>query len=694
MNKFEQQIGNIIRTEVEFSSKERLRNKIMQEHVYVDSYFARVIKSMQSVRLSVNTRVLMKEKLLMYVDATAESFLERLFTRPLVRRFGASFAAFVLVFTIVVQPFSSVNMAKASVPASITSYSGNVFVYRGDDRIAVESGFVLQQGDVLVTGPAGFAEIVFADDSLARLGNDSKLKINSLEANFVNSKISLKLDNGVLWTNTLGLNGSNASFQVYADELIVSSKIESVFNVEVTKDFSRVVALEKGLSLELFAEGEYLPADLQKGQVVKVKKETPVTTYLDTQLFQEKLTDFDLEWLTSNFKQDEFYANLIADSKLTLLKDDAGITPESLFYPIKEFRRSAKLAFTFDPIRQSELELSFANEKMTEAQALIAEGKYEYAEDLIKEYSNAVEIASERVKSIALKTPEGNSVKRVIELRSNISDSVGLQKKNIKDSLSIADGLALKQVLNQAELLVASNKTEKTKIQIAQVNELLDDAVGLAKENRPELVTQNLVQFTKQIAQIATDVESLPDSEKADVITTVIEQGVQSLTAIQELQDAADADSNKSDGSNPTVLQNTNIGAELDKKIEEVKLFSEQSLELSIDIAKEVKGQAVINDIKKVSETINIAENATVISSPNLIVDTVNIPTAIQLGEGQKIQVTPSVVLPLLPIAPVQPLIDPVTGLPVDPLLVQPVAPITVPNTEANFVQSALKFLN
>jgi len=252
--------------------------------------------------------------------------------------------------------------------------------------------------------------------------------------------------------------------------------------------------------------------------------------------------------------------------------------------------------------------------------------------------------------------------------------------------------------------LVASTETEKKKIQISQVNELLVDAVELAKENRPELVTQNLEQYTNQIAQISSEVDSLPDSEKADVIATVIEKGVESLTAIQELQttntELANTQAELNTASSLKTTAITNLSLDLDKQIEAVKLISEQSLESSLDIAKEVKNPETVEDIKKVSEAINIAESPVVISSPNLIVDTVSIPTALELEGGQKIEVTPSVVLPSTDTAQdslvkdqtaVEPLLNP-DGTPVQ--VSTETKTKTTTSTSDSFIQSALKFLN
>jgi len=63
-----------------------------------------------------------------------------------------------------------------------------------------------------------------------------------------------------------------------------------------------------------------------------------------------------------------------------------GILPDSPFYFLKEFVRSARLLFAFNPAKKSELELKFANEDVLAIQKLIEKGRYDLAQKLSLKY--------------------------------------------------------------------------------------------------------------------------------------------------------------------------------------------------------------------------------------------------------------------------------------------------------------------
>jgi len=55
---------------------------------------------------------------------------------------------------------------------------GTVHIERAQQRVPVSVGTVVQEGDVVVTGPDGSAGITFKDDSLLSVGPDSVLAVD------------------------------------------------------------------------------------------------------------------------------------------------------------------------------------------------------------------------------------------------------------------------------------------------------------------------------------------------------------------------------------------------------------------------------------------------------------------------------------------------------------------------------------
>ncbi|MDX9708425.1 MAG: FecR domain-containing protein [Trichloromonas sp.] len=64
---------------------------------------------------------------------------------------------------------------------SIKNVEGEVFVLRGGETIAAESGTLLFRGDQLKTGETGRVGVIFRDDTRLSLGGNSDLAVEQFE---------------------------------------------------------------------------------------------------------------------------------------------------------------------------------------------------------------------------------------------------------------------------------------------------------------------------------------------------------------------------------------------------------------------------------------------------------------------------------------------------------------------------------
>ena len=86
-----------------------------------------------------------------------------------------------VVFVVVALVLSLIapdRAAAADDVGQIKVAKGTVYIERAKQRVAVTVGTVVQEGDVVVTGPDGSAGITFKDDSLLSVGPDSVLAID------------------------------------------------------------------------------------------------------------------------------------------------------------------------------------------------------------------------------------------------------------------------------------------------------------------------------------------------------------------------------------------------------------------------------------------------------------------------------------------------------------------------------------
>jgi hypothetical protein len=639
MNKFESNISRIINEEVVFQGKAALKQRLLQKHIVADPFLAKLKQDFNAVTIPAQVKMLLKEKLILIANVAMPSLFDRVLNSVRVKKLAASFAVFALILSLVFQPFTSVNTVKASSPTRITNFSGDVKVNRSGELFEVQSEFVLTENDIIQTGENSKVEVVFADESLLRLGDSTRLLISNLDNEVINSNNSIKLVSGELWVNTLGLAGSQASFEVNAGELTAEVQDSAVFDLEVTESYSRVVSLDNSVNLQLYDDGVFIPANLRKGQLVKVKKETPYNTYLDKMTFEDRLSDFDLDWFTKNFESDVEYRSKISESRSSERKAKAGLTPDSLFYPVKEFQRAAQLAVTFDPIKQSELEISIANQKLFEAEVLISRGKMDSAKKLLADYSADLSRVASTVQELNKNVTDTNK-QQFKDLKNNLVESVNLQKKSFRDVLPTEEVYDVKMAINEAELLVAGSEVEKKKVELAQAKDILVEARELAKTNNPELVSESLDRYFDKIEQISSEVAELDEADKGELVTTVLDGNVTGIQALEEL---------KVEVSKSALIQTqTAQTITFDQKLEEATAKSVSTLTEVLDKASQVKDPEVLTQVRKVSETLNLNSASTVQTglSNSVIVEDVEIPTTV-IPETPAVQMQSSEIIKL-----------------------------------------------
>jgi len=85
---------------------------------------------------------------------------------------------FVVIVALALTLTSPEGAAAAADVGQIKVAKGTVSIERAKQRMAVAVGTVVQEGDIVITGPDGSAGITFKDDSLLSIGPDSVLAID------------------------------------------------------------------------------------------------------------------------------------------------------------------------------------------------------------------------------------------------------------------------------------------------------------------------------------------------------------------------------------------------------------------------------------------------------------------------------------------------------------------------------------
>lgn len=534
MKKFEKSIRDIINNEVSFANKADVKERIML-HVKNEGLIAQFKVKFAEFEVPVMAKARMREKLDLMVDARRSVFDDLasfIFEHKLLTRVTASVTAFMMMLVIVLQPFTTINLASAHSETKVKSFEGDVYLVRNGLEAKINKEVTLIAGDQLKTGEGSKASIVFPDDSVVRLGHKTDVKINHLNDDRVDTQAEIEIKEGKVWNNLIGLDGEESFFKFIIDNVEGKVTQESTFDIEVTQDYTRVVTLQDTVSLEVKAQQKVVPAVLGTGEMVKVKKDTAEFAYLDQEALS-KSNRVDAEWVEQNLQEDQKHQEAVAEKVTKERQKEAGVTPGSFFYPLEELQRKTKVAVTTNPVKKEQVKLEIANQKLLEAEVILAKGKKneQDAKNLLVEYEATVTEVAKKVDEL-----KEFDIEEAEKLNSDLKVTVKSHKKVLGQVLPGSDVFEVKESVKKAELAIALSETEKKKVEIKNAKNSLKEADILIDQGQDELARERVREYTEAIDKVTDEIDALPEEEKVGVIDNLIDAKVEGLEKLEEVE--------------------------------------------------------------------------------------------------------------------------------------------------------------
>jgi len=601
MKNFENKIREIFQEDVDAFDKTNMKSRLMKDISSNDPLWARIKQSIADVKLSVHGKAIMKEKLFAIVEGQRswfDDFVSMFSVRRLIPKAVASVSAFALLFVMIIQPFTSVGIVSASSFTRIVGFEGEVFVERAGLKVAVDKEMGLQEGDKVVTGEGASAEIIYADDSISRLNESTKVSYTLLDDDTVNTHIDMEVIEGQVWNNVVGLVGEDAFFAVTADNLKAKVTDKSTFDIEVTDSYTRVVTLDNAVNLTLKRLNEVIPATLSKGKLVKVKKKTPYLSYLDTLSFNERLSEFDLDWYQDNLLNDKIYISNLEDEIYKIRRKEAGITPDSPLYPVKDLGRKARLALTVDPVKKEKVKLNIANQQLLEAEVLIAKGENDTAKELLDNFEETVVGVAGRVDEI-----KEESFEKAEELSEDLKKSVKTHKKSLKNVLPNSDVYEVKRAVKNVEVKIASDESEKQKVELKQAQESVIEAKELIENKEDVLAKESIDEYVKKVDGIVEDVDDLSEDERKEVISNLVDSKVTTLGSLESVDSQED-----------------------DENDDELKASLEEARQVSLDGLREAVTKTTDEEVQAMGNLVTEDTFSLKVNKPEAYMEKVEIP--------------------------------------------------------------------
>jgi hypothetical protein len=120
-----------------------------------------------------------------------------------------------------------------------------------------------------------------------------------------------------------------------------------------------------------------------------------------------------------------------ADEAATL-KDAAGVTPDSIVYPLDKAIDQLVITLTFGDANNAEAITKVAEERLGESEVMTEEGKTELAKKAIEEYNTKMEDVVQKIKAILENTDESISIDKAAEIEASVQAIIKEHEDTIK----------------------------------------------------------------------------------------------------------------------------------------------------------------------------------------------------------------------------------------------------------------------
>ncbi len=475
-------------------------------------------RSARSVVMPPWAKIMMKERILEYAESGVNwrsvSIQEGF--GVFLQRASALLVLAVFAFGIVAV-FPEKNAVTYAKGTFLDQVNGEVFVKRKLEMIKAKEDMRLEEGDVVVSEGESNATIRFFDDSISRLNEHTRLKIEKLYSEPHNptlTNVELYLENGQIWTKVVNLM-SDSEFVVDTDDLRADVEKKAAFDLSAQAGESQISVYENVVKVE--------PV-----KVESKSKKTVVAGYKaksgDLGLKIEKLPRNEVlrptnEWIVANLDSDKQYnQDLIADVENNVMNQDKDS---------EQNVKSMDLPGTDNHIERFEK----AYQSFLEGESKLVSGDKEGAEALLKEFEIVSGEIIAELPALTVNDPQAAEVLKVL-----MKEKLAAQTKDLSSALPGNSLYDAKEVMQDFELAMAETEVGKAEIQLEQAGDILLEIEQLIADDQDHLASSLLKRYQNKTNGITLNLSEENMKEVKERLLPILEgqaEHMKTLTAIE-----------------------------------------------------------------------------------------------------------------------------------------------------------------
>jgi len=216
-------------------------------------------------------------------------------------------------------------------------------------------------------------------------------------------------------------------------------------------------------------------------------------------------------------------SNEITTQPVNTTEQEAGTTPDSILYPFEKLIESVQLALTFSADGKAELLISFANERLAEAQIMTERNKQELVEKVMNTYIKTVQQANKNIENAAQDDKDVVAILEDVKIVEETAEKIlikatGIIPQEYAESLKLAIENEVKKTLAvsafTAAKMVFAEAREKVNVareELATAQKSGDEAVIKAAEDKLTAAEQ----YKEQMEKLKDEIEAYKEEIKS-----------------------------------------------------------------------------------------------------------------------------------------------------------------------------------
>jgi hypothetical protein len=490
----------------------KLPDRGIPSHVFAVS---KLRESQELVKSSTLKRVQFKEHLLDILPDRVPAF------SFLPRKVWALGSLSLLMGALFVPVMEMSPVVSASTENTLDIVAGDVYV----NGVLVSGIVTVQEGDRIETGEGSMAHIYLVDDSRVTLGPSTQVDlVTSIvdPSNRAKTEVHIQENKGRVWSQVLNLVSNESSFVLSFPEGQVSVTQKASFDVLVSEATTEIEVARNLVSVTV-NEGD-LSYQGVLGQGASLNVGSSVTTTTISSDEQKEV------WWTFNLAYGKSYTRGLDASYKQENIDRAVILPGNPFYVLKTFRENLQVSLAMTSDARQNLLVEQAQNRLNEAQTLLARGDTAEAAQVLEVYQQTVAQVSD-TDNEALLAQVDETQKQVL-----VSD-------NADNSQLLQDHLS------NASATVSSDLSDKSEAKMNSVSQMLQQVPDLIDAGSFDSALQVLSDYQSSSLSILSELQDVPMDQRETVVSGLLVQKLSDIqllrviAAMPQLKGALDADS-------------------------------------------------------------------------------------------------------------------------------------------------------